>query len=140
MAEEAFTSREIDSQAYECYECNGHFTVGEVPDRNGDGYLKHVKCNDGEVGHTMQVIEYDKDGVIRFRRNHIVRHLLDNGPFDMNDIACGKFSRQDQEQFAQLIGYSVSGFGDLSYASPRVVRNADAIANALYEEKSQGEG
>ena len=34
-----------------------------------------------------------------------------------HNIAVKGFSQEDQEQFAQLIGYSVSGFGDLSYVS-----------------------
>jgi len=59
----------------------------------------------------------DKHGVERFRENLIVRYLLDNGPFDMNHIAIRGFPDADQEQFAQLIGYSVSGFGDLSYVT-----------------------
>ena len=35
----------------------------------------------------------------------------------MNDLNSRVFSIEDREQFAQLIGYSVSGFGDLSYVS-----------------------
>lgn len=41
------------------------------------------------------------------------------------------FPQDDQEQFAQLIGYSVSGFASLSYASEATVRVADEIANTL---------
>jgi hypothetical protein len=67
--------------------------------------------------HPIQPTEIDGHGVLRFKRNAIVDYLLDNGGIDMNDIARLDFSREDREQFAQLIGYSVSGFSDLSYAS-----------------------
>ncbi len=81
--------------------------------------------------HPMQGIVKDEDGVVRFRANKIVRFLLDAGPFDMNMLAAAPFGREDREQFAQLIGYSVSGFGELSYASDQVVSAADKIAEAI---------
>lgn len=46
--------------------------------------------------------------MVRFKANAIVRHLLDAGPFDMNQLAMMKFPREDREQFAELIGYSLS--------------------------------
>jgi hypothetical protein len=52
----------------------------------------------------------------RFVENKIVRMLLDTHPnMDMNTIACGDFTDQERMQFAQLIGYSLSGFSELSY-------------------------
>jgi hypothetical protein len=54
--------------------------------------------------------------VLRFKANAIVRFLLDAGPYDMNTLAMMPFTDEDRRQFAQLIGYSVSGYGDLSYA------------------------
>lgn len=51
----------------------------------------------------------------RFKTNKIVEHLLDNGGIDMNDLAILSFTQDDRVQFAQLIGYSVSGFSTLSY-------------------------
>ena len=65
--------------------------------------------------HPMQPLELDKHGTLRFKSNAIVRHLLDNGGIDMNDLAVIDFPHQ--EQFAQLIGYSQCGFGELSYVS-----------------------
>jgi hypothetical protein len=41
-------------------------------------------------------------------------------------LACLPFSDEDREQFAQLIGYSLGGFGDLSYASDEVYNAAAA--------------
>ena len=71
--------------------------------------------------HPMQPIEPDTDGVDRFRANAIVRAFLDEatkaGILDLNKIACMDFSDEDRRQFAQLIGYSVGGYGELSYVS-----------------------
>lgn len=79
----------------------------------------------------LQPIIVDEQGVARFRRNEIVSFLLDAGPFDMNQLARMLFNDTDREQFAQLIGYSVSGFGELDYASEETVRRADSIADRL---------
>lgn len=84
----------------------------------------------------LQPIYIDEYGTTRFEENEIVRRLLDEGPFDMNDIAMWDVSREDAEQFAQLIGYSVSGFGDLSYTDRVTVETADEIVNNLVEEGS----
>jgi hypothetical protein len=81
--------------------------------------------------HPMQPIVLDCDGVARFRGNRIVRFLLDYGGIDLNQIARADFTRADRQQFAQLIGYSVSGYGDLSYADSAVVNCADGIATRL---------
>lgn len=35
----------------------------------------------------MQPVELDDQGVIRFRSNAIVRHLLDHGGIDLNKLA-----------------------------------------------------
>lgn len=67
--------------------------------------------------HPIQPIVTDEHGTKRFKANKIVQHLLYNGGINLNQLACLDFSREDHEQFAQLIGYSVSGAGDLSYFS-----------------------
>jgi len=65
----------------------------------------------------IQPLVTDKHGVLRFKANKIVKMLLDRGSLNMNDIAeFAGVSRDDRIQFAQLIGYSLCGFGDLSYA------------------------
>lgn len=63
----------------------------------------------------MQPIEIDDHGTARFKANKVVRHLLVHGGISLNDLAMVEFTCEDQEQFAQLIGYSVGGFGELSY-------------------------
>jgi len=74
--------------------------------------------------HPAQPIKTDTHGVRRFKENKIVRYLLDAGPFDMNHLAILPFSKDDHAQFAQLIGYSVCGFGDLSYVDDETFERA----------------
>lgn len=70
------------------------------------------------------------NGVIRFKENKIVSYLLDKGGIDLNRIAREDFSQEDREQFAQLIGYSLSGFGDLQYASDVTLSTAEVMADS----------
>ncbi len=77
--------------------------------------------------HPIQPLAIDEKGVLRFKRNAIVSFLLDNGGFDMNKLAGMDFSNEDREQFAQLIGYSHSGFGELSYVSDETYKAAAKI-------------
>ena len=46
---------------------------------------------------------------------------------DMNKIATMSFPREDREHFAQLIGYSLSGFGELSYISEETYATAERV-------------
>lgn len=61
----------------------------------------------------------EEDGVLRFERNPIVEMLVDRA--GMNEIAIWCADRETdpkyQEQLAQLIGYSTSGYCGLSYVS-----------------------
>ena len=77
------------------------------------------------IKHPVQPLEVDELGIIRFKTNKIVRFLLENGPNDMNKIATLTFSDEDRVQFAQLIGYSFIGFGDLSYVSDKEYERAN---------------
>jgi len=73
--------------------------------------------------HPIQPLEM-VNGVLRFKQNKIVRHLLDHGGLTMNDLAIVDFPRDDLQHFAQLIGYSHSGYCSLSYATDRVYETA----------------
>lgn len=82
--------------------------------------------------HPMQPIIIASDGRIRFKENKIVRFLLDWASprgIDMNTLAAMNFSQEDRAQFAQLIGYSVRGYGGLRYAIN--VEEADGKAEQL---------
>lgn len=75
--------------------------------------------------HPMQLLYKDDNGTLRFKKNAIVRFLLDNGPHNLSTLATEKFSQEDREQFAQLIGYSLTGFGELSYVSDEIYAKAE---------------
>lgn len=91
--------------------------------------------------HPMQPIEVADDGVIRFRRNKIVIDLLNKarkqGGFGLNEIVTNhSYSTEDLDQLYQLIGYSVSGYGELTgVVSRESIKEADAIADLLQKEK-----
>lgn len=78
----------------------------------------------------IQPLYKDETGVIRFKPNAIVQHLLDNGGINMSQIAAMTFSQEDREQFAQLIGYSLRGACSLSYMTDEVLNSAEAMFNA----------
>lgn len=65
----------------------------------------------------IQPIIVDEHGTTRFKKNELVQYLLDNGGLTINDLAKKEFSQEDRIQFAQLIGYSLSRFSELSYVT-----------------------
>ena len=88
--------------------------------------------------HPIQQIFKDSHGTLRFRENKIVQYLLDNGGIDLNRLGVTDFDNDDREQFAQLIGYSLSGFADLSYVTDETYEAAECLSkcdktNALQE-------
>lgn len=87
-----------------------------------------------EPAHPMQPVRRAKDGVIRFRPNKVVSFLLDwasSRGMNLNDLARIPFDDDEREQFAQLIGYSVCGFGELSYTSDEVYQKAQDAADQI---------
>jgi hypothetical protein len=63
----------------------------------------------------IQPIVTDDKGVLRFKENVLVRYLLEHGGLNMNDLARVECADEDRQQFAQLIGYSIDGYSELSY-------------------------
>jgi hypothetical protein len=49
----------------------------------------------------------------------------------MNELAIMPFAVDDREQFVQLIGYSVGGFGELSFVRDETVETANEAAAQL---------
>lgn len=88
--------------------------------------------------HPIQPLATDSNGVLRFKENKIVSHVLqvsrDNG-CSLNDLACMEFSLEDREQFWQLIGYSLSGYGELGFVSDDTYNAAAAMADEGLSEK-----
>ena len=83
----------------------------------------------------MQPLYFDEHGTIRFKPNSIVQYLLEAGGIDLNHLAytgiTQKWCNNDWEQFMQLIGYSVSGYGDLSEVRDHILEQADEMADKL---------
>ena len=84
--------------------------------------------------HPTQPLAPDEGGTVRFKGNAIVRRLLDRSgeglKTDLNDIACMEFSQEDRQQFAQLIGYSLSGYGELPYVDDAAFHVASELAES----------
>jgi len=82
--------------------------------------------------HPMQKIVMVSN-VHRFVQNSIVRHLLEvstNLGFGLNELAIVDFSQDDWEQFYQLIGYSLSGYSELSKVSEESYLMAEALSQS----------
>lgn len=84
----------------------------------------------------MRPLIIDKHGAIRFKRNRIVDVLLAQASargYTLNDLAIhgDDFPQDDWEQFYQLIGYSVSGYVELSFISDESKEKAELEADRL---------
>lgn len=83
----------------------------------------------------MQPVYSDHLGTVRFVPNRIVDDLLtfaSERGHDMNKIACKDYTQEERMQFAQLIGYSVSGYSDLSDVSDESYEESwDAVGQLL---------
>lgn len=84
----------------------------------------------------LQPVVRAKDGMTRFQANRLVVALLDAAKkhgLDLNWLAmeCHDAPRSDKEQFAQLIGYSISGFSELSYVTDKTYERAAEKASRL---------
>jgi hypothetical protein len=100
-----------------------------------------VAEEESHMKNPVQPLELDHRGVLRFKANRIVQHLLDTHPAcDMNKLATLDFSNDDRQQFAQLIGYSLSGYGELQgYVDDVAYKTAAAMANnpGMTEDKAR---
>jgi hypothetical protein len=90
---------------------------------------------ESELKNPIQPLENDERGVLRFKANRIVQHLIDTHPTcNMNTLACMEFSDDDRQQFAQLIGYSLSGYSELQrYVTDEAYSTAAHMADGLDE-------
>ena len=88
----------------------------------------------------MQPVVIADDGVVRFKANAIVQHLIDtHQSCDMNKLSCMDFTDEDRMQFAQLIGYSLGGYGDLSYVSDESYEAAEKAAHSITAAPEKGQ-
>lgn len=88
--------------------------------------------------HPMQPIISNENGAPRFKENKIVNFLLKHGQktgCGLNELACMSFDTEDREQFAQLIGYSLNGFSELSYVTDDTYSKAIEISKTEQTEE-----
>ncbi|MND26357.1 hypothetical protein D3C80_168040 [compost metagenome] len=86
----------------------------------------------------MQPLIRDDHGRCRFKENTIVSHLLHHGGINLNDLVTHSFLIEDWEQFHQLTGYDLSGFGELTYVSDETYGVAARMADdGLTEEQAR---
>lgn len=100
--------------------------------------------------HPTQPVVKDDRGVLRFRENAVVRYIVDHagdvvhpgapaidpdtgrpyhqGKLDLGKLLSMDFPQEDREQFAQLMGYSISGYHELSYVSDESCARASILA------------
>lgn len=90
------------------------------------------------VRNSIQPTVTDSHDVVRFKENKIVRYLLDSHPtVDLNKLAVGDFTQDDRQHFAQLIGYSVSGWSTLSYVSDDQYRVVEEMMEGQTETQAR---
>lgn len=80
-------------------------------------YWRDKKVDEGYKSNARPIIK-DEDGTKRYKPNKVVSVLYDSrGKFDLNDIwvmyGNGLFSKEDMQEFYQLIGYSVGGYEEI---------------------------
>lgn len=84
----------------------------------------------------MQPIALDDRGVARFQRNKVVCTLVEEARkrgFDLNDLLVKAYGepKGDWEQFNQMLGLSVCGFGDCNKTRRRTFERAQAKVDKL---------
>lgn len=89
-----------------------------------------------EEKHPMQPIVRDEEGRLRFKANNIITYFAWHGIIDINDIKSLDFSRygvtdEDRMQLAQLLGYTVDGYCELSYVSDESCNKANEAISKM---------
>jgi hypothetical protein len=102
-----------------CAECGAK---GTVTTENSSIVHKTILCRKCKEKakpppHPVQPLVVDSDNTLRFKQNKIVRFLLDAGSFNLNQLDKMPFENEDWAQLLQLIGMSLTGYGESRYVS-----------------------
>jgi hypothetical protein len=91
--------------------------------------------------HPIQPLILDSHGVLRFKKNPLVDMLLEHGQrtgLGLNELARVEAAPEDRMQLAQLIGYSLEGYGSLGYVTDDEYKAAAAMHDdELSEDKAR---
>jgi hypothetical protein len=93
----------------------------------------------------FQPLVMDDHDILRFKKNAIVRELLDRDPGIHNvigpagsglnrisyDVVLGRHTAEDYSQLMQLIGYSIGGYGELTIVPAADRAEADKRAEVF---------
>lgn len=89
----------------------------------------------------IQPLVLDSQVVLRFQENKLVQALLKHGQetgLGLNELARIEADPADRMQLAQLIGYSLSGYGGLSYVTDDEYKAAATMYDdGLTEDKAR---
>jgi hypothetical protein len=77
----------------------------------------------------MQPVVEDAHGDLRFRENAIISYIIDHAGLDLGKLMEMDFPQEDREQFAQLMGYSIGGYHELSYVSDESCAQASTLSD-----------
>lgn len=69
--------------------------------------------------------------VVAHAKRLVSRNPVHAGRLDLNALAMMKFPQEDREQFAQLMGYSICGYHELSYVSDESAAEASLAAKKV---------
>lgn len=86
----------------------------------------------------MQPIIVDEYGTYRFKANAIVNKLQEvaaSAGYDLHAACRDNYSDEEWMQLAQLIGYSITGYSELSYVSDESYSRALSAAPALQDDE-----
>ena len=78
-------------------------------------------------GRSNAIVQY----VVEHAAQMVATHPMHAGRLDLNGLHTMSFSQADREQFAQLMGYSISGYHELSYVSDLSAAEATLLAEKI---------
>ena len=78
-------------------------------------------------GRSNAIVQY----VVEHAAQMVATHPMHAGRLDLNALYMQSFPRADREQFAQLMGYSISGYHELSYVSDLSAAEASLLAEKV---------
>ena len=87
------------------------------------------------MNHPIQPLETAEGDRPRFKKNTIVDFLV--AGFGLNNLIDRNFPMEDWEQLAQLIGYSLSGFSELSYVRDETYETACRMLDGATEDRAR---
>ncbi len=108
--------------------------IGKFPLCDKDNhFMKPVGMRDRrkKLKHPCQPLEDDGNLVLRFKENAVVQYLMEEyckTGRNLNNLYMQNFSNEDLEQFNQLTGYSLSGYGELNVVSNKTYKLAEKSA------------